>query len=39
MTFSFKNAKFSEVFAYMLRMNDLTYALMGTTLVVGTARA
>ncbi len=37
MTFSFKNAKFSEVFAYMLRMNELTYALMGTTLVVGTA--
>ena len=39
MTFSFKNAKFSEVFAYMLRMNDLTYALMGTTLVVGTAES
>ena len=37
MTFSFKNAKFSEVFAYMLRMNDLTYALMGKTLVVGTS--
>ena len=37
MTFSFKNAKFSEVFAYMLRMNDLTYALMGSTLVVGTS--
>lgn len=36
MTFSFKNAKFSEVFAYMLRMNDLTYSLMGKTLVVGT---
>lgn len=39
MTFSFKNAKFSEVFAYMLRMNDLTYALMGKTLVVGTAES
>lgn len=39
MTFSFKNAKFSEVFAYMLRMNDLTYALMGNTLVVGTAES
>lgn len=39
MTFSFKNAKFSEVFAYMLRMNELTYALMGTTLVVGTAES
>lgn len=39
MTFSFKNAKFSEVFAYMLRMNQLTYALMGTTLVVGTAES
>ncbi|MDD3318645.1 MAG: secretion protein [Synergistaceae bacterium] len=39
MTFSFKNAKFSEVFAYMLRMNDLTYALMGNTLVVGTSES
>jgi len=39
MTFSFKKAKFSEVFAYMLRMNDLTYALMGNTLVVGTAES
>ena len=39
MTFSFRNAKFSEVFAYMLRMNELTYALMGTTLVVGTAES
>lgn len=39
MTFSFKNAKFSEVFAYMLRMNDLTYALMGKTLVVGTSES
>lgn len=39
MTFSFRNAKFSEVFAYMLRMNDLTYALMGKTLVVGTAES
>ena len=39
MTFSFRNAKFSEVFAYMLRMNDLTYALMGNTLVVGTAES
>lgn len=39
MTFSFKKAKFSEVFAYMLRMNDLTYALMGSTLVVGTAES
>lgn len=39
MTFSFKNAKFSEVFAYILRMNDLTYALMGGTLVVGTAES
>ncbi len=39
MTFSFKNAKFSEVFAYMLRMNDLTYALMGRTLVVGTSES
>lgn len=37
MTFSFKNTKFSEVFAYILRMNDLTYAMMGPTLVVGTA--
>ena len=36
MTFSFKNAKFSEVFSYMLRMNDLSYAMMGKTLVVGT---
>ena len=36
LTFSFKNAKFSEVFSYMLRMNDLSYALMGKTLVVGT---
>ena len=39
MTFSFKNAKFSEVFAYMLRMNDLTYSLMGNTLVVGTSES
>lgn len=39
MTFSFRNAKFSEVFAYMLRMNDLSYALMGNTLVVGTAES
>ncbi|MCE5201206.1 MAG: hypothetical protein LLF78_01655 [Synergistaceae bacterium] len=39
MTFSFRNAKFSEVFAYMLRMNDLSYALMGRTLVVGTAES
>ncbi len=39
MTFSFRNAKFSEVFAYVLRMNDLTYALMGKTLVVGTAES
>ena len=37
MTFSFKNAKFSEVFSYMLRMNDLSYAMMGKTLVVGTS--
>lgn len=39
MTFSFKNAKFSEVFAYMLRMNNLTYSLMGKTLVVGTSES
>ncbi len=39
MTFSFKKAKFSEVFAYMLRMNDLTYALMGKTLVIGTSES
>ncbi len=39
MTFSFRNTKFSEVFAYILRMNDLTYALMGNTLVVGTAES
>ena len=39
MTFSFKKAKFSEVFAYILRMNDLTYSLMGSTLVVGTAES
>jgi type IV pilus assembly protein PilQ len=39
MTFSFKKAKFSEVFAYILRMNNLTYSLMGNTLVVGTAES
>ena len=36
MTFSFKNTRFGEVFAYMLRMNDLAYSLIGKTLVVGT---
>ncbi|NLV82505.1 MAG: secretion protein [Synergistaceae bacterium] len=39
MTFSFNEANFSEVFAYMLRMNDLTYSLMGKTLVVGTSES
>lgn len=39
MTFSFKKASFSEVFAYILRMNNLTYSLMGKTLVVGTAES
>ena len=37
MTFSFKNTRFGEVFAYMLRMNELSYSLVGKTLVVGTA--
>lgn len=35
-TISFNNASFNEVFSYMLRMNDLTYSVMGETLVVGT---
>jgi type IV pilus assembly protein PilQ len=38
-TFSFKKAKFSEVFSYLLRMSDLTYAMMGKTLIVGTAES
>ncbi|MDO5115322.1 MAG: type II and III secretion system protein [Synergistaceae bacterium] len=37
MTFSFTNTPFSEVFAYMLRMNDLSYSMIDKTLVVGTA--
>ncbi len=37
MTFSFKDTRFGEVFAYMLRMNSLAYSLVGKTLVVGTA--
>lgn len=39
MTISFNQAKFSEVFAYMLRMNDLTYSIMGDTLIVGTVES
>ena len=36
MTISFNQSRFGEVFAYMLRMNDLTYSIMGETLIVGT---
>ncbi|MEG1502183.1 MAG: hypothetical protein RR203_07690 [Synergistaceae bacterium] len=36
-SFSFKSTSFSEVFAYVLRMNDLSYSLMGKTLIVGKA--
>lgn len=39
MTFSFDKAKFSEVFSYMLRMNNLSYSIMGKTLVVGTSES
>ena len=36
MTLSFNQTRFGEAFAYMLRMNDLSYSLIGKTLVVGT---
>ncbi len=36
MTFSFRNARFGDVFEYMLRMNDLSYSIAGSTLVIGT---
>ena len=35
MTVSFNGAPFREVFAYLLRMHDLSYSLSGKTLVVG----
>ncbi len=34
-TVSFKGVPFNEAFGYLLRMTDLTYALTGSTLVVG----
>lgn len=34
-TLSFSSIPFNEAFSYLLRMNDLTYAMMGRTLVVG----
>lgn len=34
-TVSFKGVPFNEAFGYLLRMTDLTYALTGSTLIVG----
>ena len=34
-TVSFKGVPFNEAFGYLLRMNDLTYAMTGNTLIVG----
>lgn len=34
-TVSFKGVPFNEAFSYLLRMTDLTYSMVGSTLVVG----
>ena len=38
-TLSFNGVPFAEAFSYLMRMNDLTYAMAGKTLIVGKAES
>lgn len=38
-TLSFNGVPFAEAFSYLMRMNDLTYAMTGKTLIVGKAES